>query len=282
MDESSRSAPTTTSIETRREPSHLQSLAPREFKFCCASLYSDDALLFLLGPSLHPGGLDLTDRLVDRLGITKTDTVLDVACGLGTTASFLKSNYECDVLGVDLSLKLVHKALSSSKTQMISYANADAEALPFKSDTFTAVVSECSLCLMSEFSQGISEILRVLHPGGKLGITDIAVGGALPEELETVLSSVLCISRQTMWQDYSTLVAEQGFEGVEVSDESASLNRMLDGIKKRLLLAELLAGTGKLAVKKDQIAKGKRLVALAKTAVEEHLLRYLMLTARKL
>ncbi len=259
----------------------MQSLAPREFKSCCASLYSDNALLFLLGPSLHPGGLDLTERLAEKLGIAEADTVLDVACGVGTTASFLKSNYECDVLGVDLSLKLIRTASIASKRQVVDYANADGEALPFKSDAFTAVVSECSLCLMPELSQGISETLRVLRHGGRLGITDIAVGGVLPEELETVLFSLLCISRQTKWHDYPALVGEYGFEGVEVSDESANLNRMLDGIRKRLLLAELLVGTGKLAVKNDQIAKGKRLVALAKTAVEEHLLRYLMLTAHK-
>jgi hypothetical protein len=56
---------------------------------------------------------------------------------------------------------------------------------------------------------------------------------------------------------------------------------MLQGIKKRLLLAELLAGTKKPSVRPDQIAKGKRLVALARTAVDEQRLGYIMLTAQK-
>ncbi len=281
MDESSRSARTTTFTETRREPSHLQSLAPREFKSCCASLYSDDALLFLLGPSLHPGGLDLTRRLADRLEISDTDTVLDVACGLGCTVGFLESNYGCNVLGIDLSPKLIRKASITSKSALVEYANADAEGLPFKSEAFTAVVSECSMCLMPEFGHGIGESFRVLQHGGKFGITDIAVEGSLPEELETVLYSLLCISRKTSPHGYSDLVEQLGFERVEVSEESASLHRMLEGVRKRLLLAELLVGTGKLAVKNDQVTKAKRFVALAKTAVEDHCLRYLMLTAHK-
>ncbi len=259
----------------------MQSSTPQEFKSCCASLYSDDALLFLLGPSLHPGGLDLTKRLADRLEISDTDAVLDVACGLGSTASFLESNYGCNVFGIDLSLKLIRKALITSSGALVEYANADAEGLPFKSDAFTAVVSECSMCLMPEFSYGIRESFRVLRHCGKLGITDIAVEGTLPEELETVLSSFLCISRKTSSHDYRDLVEQLGFEGVRVSDESASLHRMLEGVRKRLLLAELLVGTGKLAVKNDQVAKAKRFVDLAKAAVEDHSLRYLMLTAQK-
>ncbi len=259
----------------------MQSLTSQEFKSCCASLYSDDTLLFLLGPSLHPGGLDLTKRLADRLEISDTDAVLDVACGLGSTASFLESNYGCNVLGIDLSLKLIRKASIASNGALVEYANADAEGLPFKSDAFTTVISECSMCLMPEFGHGIEESFRVLGHGGRLGITDIAVEGSLPEELETVLSSLLCISRKTSSCDYPNLVEKSGFEGVEVSDESASLRRMLEGVRKRLLLAELLVGTRKLAVKNDQITKAKRFVALAKAAVDDQSLRYLMLIAYK-
>jgi hypothetical protein len=134
---------------------------------------------------------------------------------------------------------------------------------------------------MPESHRGISEALRVLKHDGRFGITDLAVRGSLPEELDNVLTSLLCVSRKVMWRDYSAMVEREGFEKIEMSDESASLVRMLEGIKKRLLLAELLAGTGKLSVRADQIAMGKRLVALARNAVNEHNLGYLMLVARK-
>jgi SAM-dependent methyltransferase len=234
-----------------------------------------------MGPSLHPGGLDLTRKLADRLGISESDTVLDVACGVGSTVSFLESNYKCNALGIDLSNKLARKASIAFETRNLGFANADGENLPFEAESFTHVISECSLCLMPESHHGIAEALRVLKHGGRFGITDLAVRGPLPEELENVLTSLLCVSRKVMWRDYSAMVEREGFEKIEISDESASLVRMLEGIKRRLLLAELLAGTGKLSVRADQIAMGKRLVALARTAVDEHNLGYLMLAARK-
>jgi arsenite methyltransferase len=259
----------------------LQSLAPAEFKACCANLYSNDALLFLLGPSLHPGGLDLTRQLAERLEISNHDTVLDVSCGVGSTVSFLESNYRCSALGIDLSKKLAGKASTAFKTRGFGFANADGENLPFELESFNVVVSECSLCLMPESNRGIEEAFRVLKHDGRIGITDIAVRGPLPEELDNVLASLLCVSRKVNWQDYSAIMETKGFEKIEVSDESASLVRMLEGIKKRLLLAELLSGTGKLSVRSEQIAMGKRLVALAKTAVAERSLGYVMLVARK-
>jgi arsenite methyltransferase len=259
----------------------LQSLAPTEFKSCCANLYANEALLFLLGPSLHPGGLDLTSQLADRLGISESDTVLDVACGVGSTVGFLESNYKCNALGIDLSKKLAEKASTAFKTRGFGFANADGENLPLESESFNVVVSECSLCLMPESHQGIQETFRVLKHDGRFGITDIAVRGPLPEELNNVLTSLLCVSRKVTWQDYSAIIEAEGFEKIQISDESASLVRMLEGIKKRLLLAELLSGTGKLFVRPEQIAMGKRLVALAKTAVAERSLGYVMLVARK-
>jgi arsenite methyltransferase len=259
----------------------LQSLAPTEFKSCCANLYADEALLFLLGPSLHPGGLDLTRRLAEKLGISESDSVLDVACGVGSTVGFLESTYKCNALGIDLSKKLTGKASSAFKTRGFGFANADGENLPLEPESFNVVVSECSMCLMPESHQGIREAFRVLKHDGRIGITDIAVRGPLPEELDNVLTSLLCVSQKVMWQDYSAPIEMAGFEKIEISDESAGLIRMLDSIKKRLLLAELLMGTGRLQVRSDQIALGKRLVTLAKTGVEKRNLGYVMLTARK-
>jgi len=259
----------------------LQSLARTEFKSCCANLYANEALLFLLGPSLHPGGLDLTRQLAEKLEISDSDTVLDVACGVGSTVGFLESTYKCGAMGIDLSKSLTEKASKAFEPQGFGFANADGENLPFESESFSVVVSECSLCLMPESNNGILEAFRVLKHDGRIGITDLAVRGPLPKELDNVLTSLLCVSQKVTWHDYSARLEKSKFENIDISDESTSLVRMLEGIKKRLLLAELLAGTGKLSVSPDQISLGKRLVALATTAVNEHRLGYLMLTAWK-
>jgi ubiquinone/menaquinone biosynthesis C-methylase UbiE len=237
-------------------------------------------LQFLIGPSLHPGGLTLTRKLARKIGLSSADRVLDVSSGLGETARFLTEEYGCRVYGIDLSRKLTKEAAEAHQGAG-GFLNGDAERLPFRRDSFTAAISECSLCLLPGFNEGLKEILQVLSPSGRLGITDIVTLGPLNPELEDVLMSFLCVAHKVTRPRYLGLVGETGFTEVEAFEETDSLRVMLEGIKKRLLLAELLSGIGKLSLPSDQLLRGKRLLALAQEAVEEGSLAYFMLTARK-
>ncbi len=258
----------------------MQTLASPEFKTCCASLYQEKLLQFLIGPSLHPGGLDLTRKMAERIGLSSTDTVLDVASGLGTTGKFLAEEYGCKAYGIDLSRKLAKEAAETGQGDE-EFVSGDAERLPFRRGYFTAVVSECSLCLLPGFNEGLTEILRVLAPSGRLGITDIVTLGPLNAELEDVLMSFLCVAHEISRPRYIGLAEEAGFTEVRAFDETDSLRVMLEGIKKRLLLAELLSGIRKLYLPSDQLSRGKRLLALAQEAVDRGSLAYFMMTARK-
>jgi hypothetical protein len=134
---------------------------------------------------------------------------------------------------------------------------------------------------MPGFSDGLSEALRVLRPAGKIGITDIAVYGEMPSDLRDVLARFLCISPTISWMRYREALLARGFEGVEVADETQSLEELLEIVKKRLFLAEILTAVGKLSVRKEQLDQGIRLLSLAKRAVEQKTLKYVMLTGRK-
>ncbi len=251
-----------------------------EFKSCCASLYQDKLLQFLVGPSLHPGGLLTTRRLAEYVALSSEDTVLDIASGLGESLRFLRAQYGCRVYGVDLSRKLATQAAQTSNGDT-DFVNGDAEELPLRQDAFTLVYSECSMCLLPSFRDGFAEALRVLRPGGRLGVSDFTASGPLPVELENVLMSLLCIAQKMSTSQYANLVEEAGFTRVQTFDETGSLRVMLEGIRKRLLLVELLSGIHKLPVSSDEVARGKRLLALAQDAVEDGALSYFILTARK-
>jgi len=259
----------------------VQGLVSSEFKSCCTRTYEDKALQFLIGPSLHPGGLGLTKRLVDAMGISQADTVLDVACGLGESVKFLAREYGCKSVGVDLSKLLVHPPDSERTDLDAALLAGDGENLPFRDNAFSAAISECSMCLMTDLGVGLREILRILKPHGRIGISDIATRGPLPSELEDVLMQLLCISRRISTVGTPDALEAEGFEGVQVIDESKSLLELLETIRKRLLLAELLTATGKTSIRSDQLSKAKRLTALAKVAVENGNLGYVMLVARK-
>ncbi len=259
----------------------MQTLESSEFKSCCAALYEDKALQFLLGPSLHPGGLGLTRLLAERIGLVSTDTVLDAACGLGESSRFLAKEYGCKVFGVDLSRTIAHSASTMRNGEDANYLVGDGEHLPLRENSFTAAVSECSMCLMPEFRNGLREIFLALKPGGRLGITDIVVNGRLPSELEETLMRFLCVSSEISWSEYSAVIEAEGFDRVEMTDQSGGLDELLEALRKRLFLAELLTAVGKLSIGKDRLDQGKHLVSLAKAAVDQRSLRYAMITAQK-
>ena len=236
---------------------------------------------FLLGPSLHPGGLGLTRRLADRMGLSATDTVLDAACGLGESTRFLAGEYGCRVFGIDLSKRTLEKARPTHDDRNPTFLVGDGEQLPFRDDTFSGVISECSLCLMPELGHELGEIFRTLRPRGKLGITDIVTTGGLPSELEEVLMRFLCISTNTSVSTFQRSLELEGFERIEVSDESESLLGLLETVKKRLLLAELLTSVGKLSLDRAKLDRGKRLVSLSRNALDQRSLGYAMITAQK-
>jgi arsenite methyltransferase len=52
---------------------------------CCADLYAVPLVRAILGDSLHPGGLALTQAAVKPLGLSKDHQLLDVACGPGAS-----------------------------------------------------------------------------------------------------------------------------------------------------------------------------------------------------
>ncbi len=194
---------------------------------------------------------------------------------------FLATKYGCEAQGVDLSWNLVKHASDINRDENARFLQSDAENLPFKDGAFTATVSECSLCLFPDPQQGLLEIKRTLRPKGRLGLTDFAVRGQLPNELDNVLASLLCLSQKVSPEEYENLVEQAGFEKVRITDCSGSLAKLLDGVRRRLLIAELLQGTGNLSLSREQVAKAKLLVGLADASVREGHLGYLLLTAQK-
>jgi arsenite methyltransferase len=219
--------------------------------------------------------------LAERIGLLSTDTVLDAACGLGESSRFLAKQYGCGVFGVDLSRALTRSASRTNNGEDAHYLVGDGEHLPLKDDYFTAAISECSICLMPESIQGLREIFRALRPGGRVGITDIVVNGPLPSELERTLMRFLCISNKIPWSEYSAMIGAEGFDRVEMIDQSGCIIELLEAIRKRLFLAELLMAVGKFSIGRDQLDQGKHLVSLAKVAVDNGSLRYAMITAQK-
>ncbi len=118
-------------------------------------------------PFMQEGGYPFLTRYVDMKGL-KGKKVLDIACGTGVlTEQFCWMG--ADVTAIDLTPKAVELtkkrlALYGLKANVIE---ADAQQLPFKDNTFDFVCAWGCLMHMPKTEKAISEIHRVLKPGGK-------------------------------------------------------------------------------------------------------------------
>lgn len=110
-----------------------------------------------------------TDFVIQGLAVTaKMDCVLDMGCGYGRISAEIMANYpSTSIYGVDSSWEFItrYRRFLGKKAQAIG---ADALSLPFKSETFQAVVVvTCLMYLPSTFRQrALEEIFRVTRRGG--------------------------------------------------------------------------------------------------------------------
>lgn len=118
------------------------------------------------------------DAMLERLAQQDAAprTILDLGCGTGWFTRELQKRFpEAQIVGVDLSPGMIEKA-RSSRPESIQWLTADAESLPFSSDTFDLVFSN----LMIQWCQCPGAVLaqcrRLLRPEGRLAISTLLDG----------------------------------------------------------------------------------------------------------
>jgi len=103
-------------------------------------------------------------------------TVLDVACGTGDLSIELKRGAKAQVVGSDFCRPMLSLAGEKSRELDldIPYIEGDALNLPFVSERFDAVTIAFGLRNLASFPDGLTELHRVLTPGGKLVILEFS------------------------------------------------------------------------------------------------------------
>jgi ubiquinone/menaquinone biosynthesis C-methylase UbiE len=258
---------------------------PEKVKQCCARLYESDVARLLLGDSFHPGGVRLTERLGEILGLGPESRVLDVASGKGTSAIFLAEHFGCQVLGVDYGIQNVEAAnqevAARGLGECVHFERADAERLAVPDVAFDAVICECAFCTFPNKTAAAAEFVRVLCPGGQVGLSDLTRGPVLPKELDNLLAWVACVADAQPIEGYTTYLQAAGLKVEHVEPHDEALHELLQQVRTKLLGAEIMVGLKKLELPNVDFVAAKQTVKDVAAAIENHQLGYAIMTAVK-
>ena len=130
----------------------------------------------------HSGGRDATVRLAQLAQIDGSQRVLDVGCGIGGPSRYLASKFGCQVDGLDLTAEFVALAgMLAQRTRLadkVTYRQGNALDLPFPDASFDVVWSQNAAMNIADRDRLYGEMRRVLRPGGRLALQDVAAGPA--------------------------------------------------------------------------------------------------------
>ncbi len=114
------------------------------------------------------------------------DIVLDIGCGAGVDTIFaaMKVGPSGKVTGIDLVPEMLERAKENARLSAlnINFLEGSAEGLLFSDNTFDVVISNGVFNLVVDKVKALSEVLRVLKPGGRFMLADQILAGELTKE----------------------------------------------------------------------------------------------------
>jgi len=113
-------------------------------------------------------------EVASRLRLEPRDLVLDLCCGTGDLALEIASRARC--IAVDFTWEMLTRAQSKSRRTAKHFAlvGADALRLPFAAESFDAATVAFGIRNLANLGDGLTEIRRVLRPGGRLVILEFS------------------------------------------------------------------------------------------------------------
>lgn len=264
----------------------LTAEAPLEsgaLKSCCAAVYAHPAVRWLLGDELHPGGGATTRRALEMAGLRGGDHLLDVASGSGASALLAAGEMGASAVGVEYGADAVREARKVADAaglgRRVSFVQGDAEALPVDASSFDVALCECSLCTFPDQERAMAELHRALRPGGRLALSDVVVEEErLPEQLRGGLATIACVGAALPARGYERLLAEAGFESVQVESRPEDAARLAERVEERLRGARLL-GFGSLADLPLSVEEALAAIGAAREAISDGALGYAIFSA---
>lgn len=217
----------------------------------CAHKMPGHWLLAKMGKRvLRPGGLRLTQQLLDDLDIHEADNVVEFAPGLGVTAQLALARNPASYVAVErdpTAAETVREYLGATEHRCFT-GSAEKSGLP--SECATVVYGEAMLSMqpITTKERIIREAARLLRPGGRYGIHELSlvpddVSEAVRQEIQRDLSDEIHVGVRPLTSlEWRELLEATGFE--IVSQRVAPMHLLEP---KRLIQDEGLTGAMRFA-----------------------------------
>lgn len=161
--------------------------------------------------------------------ISKGDTVIDLGSGAGNDCFIARheTGESGKVIGIDFTPAMINKArLNADKLgyNNVEFREGDIDDMPVGDAVADIVLSNCVLNLVPDKEKVISEIYRVLKPGGHFSISDVVLVGELPEALQQDAEMYAgCVSGAIQRNQYLGFIEEAGFKDMVIQKEKPIL-----------------------------------------------------------
>jgi SAM-dependent methyltransferase len=133
------------------------------------------AFLAVLGKRvIHPGGRASTDRLLAWADLGPGDRVLDIGCGVATTAIRIARETGASVVAADISPLMRERAtrnVEKARAENVVVEQADILDLPYADGSFDCVLAE-AVTMFVDRPRAAAELARVCKPGGRVLATE--------------------------------------------------------------------------------------------------------------
>jgi SAM-dependent methyltransferase len=160
-------------------------------------------------------------------GLKKGETVLDLGSGAGIDCFIAAARVGPSgrVIGVDMTPEMIDRARANTRKngyKNVEFRLGEIENLPAADNSIDVIISNCVINLSTDKGRVFGEALRVLRPGGRMMVSDLALKKPLPAAIrESVEAYVACIAGAMIKDDYLGAVRDAGFKDIQVVSETA-------------------------------------------------------------
>ncbi len=157
------------------------------------------------------------------------ETVVDLGSGgcIDVLLSAQRVGPTGKAYGLDMTdemLDLARQNATSANATNVEFLKGYIEDIPLPDESVDAVISNCVINLSTDKAKVLTEIYRVLRPGGRMGVSDVVAADGLSEEERRKRGSFVgCIAGAMTLSEYSDGLTDAGFGniGIDLTHEMA-------------------------------------------------------------